>query len=177
MSVESSGEAEKFTDDIIHTRRAHFVCPACGGSGRIRNSESASFGKCTTCLTTLSTGTRTITVQGANHDEVLTVMSALNERELQEAASRKLNNPWMAGSFYLAAGVVLLAVLFTATSLVPGWIIPLAVASALLLLSIIGAFQLRNDDRLSERNFVRLMSTALLRLPALLRQGRSPDNR
>jgi hypothetical protein len=37
----------------------------------------------------------------------------------------------------------------------------------------VGALQLRQDERLSERNFLKLMAAVLARLPSLLRHGRS----
>lgn len=157
-----------------------YFCAQCGNNNVVRQpGKRKNVGKCLNCYAEIAiwgTG-RKISVSGADHREVLAVVKGISESDAKITASKKFNNPWMAGSFYLCAGIVVIAVLLVAARLVPGWSLPVVIAAAILLLSVIGAFQLRNDDRLSERNFGKLMSLALLRLPTLLRQDRSLDEK
>jgi hypothetical protein len=53
------------------------------------------------------------------------------------------------------------------------WALPLVIVGAVLLVSVVGALQMRQDDRLSERGFLRLMADVVRRLPLLLAQRRA----
>ena len=80
-------------------------------------------------------------------------------------------SPWRSGLFYLfALGVntALFAVVYDYLGLVA---FPIVAIAALLSISIIGALQLRHDERLSEKNFGELMVESLKRLP-LLKQSK-----
>ncbi len=75
--------------------------------------------------------------------------------------SRQTNNPWASGSFYLVAFIVILILFVIIAQLfgiaaafvaLPFWVIGLAA---------IGALQLRNDDRLKDESFLKLMLRAL----------------
>ena len=57
-------------------------------------------------------------------------------------------------------------------SLEAGGIIAVVLIGALLAIGVIGANQLKNDDRLTDANYVKLMTESYKRLP-LLRGGRS----
>jgi hypothetical protein len=71
--------------------------------------------------------------------------------------------------FYLFVLVVVAAILLTAASIVPIWALPIIAIGSVLGVAIIGAFQLRQDDRLSEQGFLQLMALTLKRLPLLVR--------
>lgn len=91
------------------------------------------------------------------HDDKLTYIDSNNTITL----SMNKNNPWTSGSFYVVTFIVVLSVISVASIWINPWlIIPCLIASALLL-SIIGAFQLRNDGRLSEKKFGELMFYSL----------------
>jgi hypothetical protein len=77
------------------------------------------------------------------------------------------NNPWISGSFYLFAFVVIMAVLATMAKILSAWILPLLILGGLLLVTIIGAFQLRNDSKIEEKNFLTLMKLAFQKMPLL----------
>ncbi|HAP63654.1 MAG TPA: hypothetical protein DCR93_30575 [Cytophagales bacterium] len=77
------------------------------------------------------------------------------------------NNPWITGGFYLFALVILLILIAVISSHVPVWVLPIVLISGILSLTIIGAYQLRNDDKLSEESFLRLMDISLKNLPLL----------
>jgi hypothetical protein len=92
-------------------------------------------------------------------------------------------NPWIPGLFYL---FVLLAVLITLryiTGPLGPWILPVLIVGGLLAVSVIGAFTLRNQELLKEKNFLELMFVALRYLPVvgtLLNRGKdntSPASR
>lgn len=74
------------------------------------------------------------------------------------------DSPWFSGSFYLATTLILL----TALTIVAGNTRPLAfpfvTVAAFAGLTIIGAFQLKNDGRLSEASFVHLLDLAMRRV-------------
>jgi hypothetical protein len=75
----------------------------------------------------------------------------------------------VSGSFYLVALVALLSIVLVAGAVLPIWIIPLAIIGGLLGVSAIGALQLRQDEKLSEKGFVELMRMTLAKLPLLMR--------
>ncbi|WP_156959871.1 hypothetical protein [Nocardia sp. BMG51109] len=91
-------------------------------------------------------------------------------RSTVNAARRR--SPWASGSFYLAAALILLAVLLAIARLAPVWAVPAVIVGAVLLVSVVGAFQLRQDDALSEYGFLTLMVAALGKLPRLIRPGK-----
>jgi len=65
---------------------------------------------------------------------------------------------------------VVAAILLVGASIVPIWTLPLVAIGSLLGVAVVGAFQLRQDDRLNEERFVELMALALKRLPLLARR-------
>ncbi|HMG04420.1 MAG TPA: hypothetical protein VK581_03105 [Chthoniobacterales bacterium] len=73
-------------------------------------------------------------------------------------------SPWFSGAFYLSAAVVLLTALTIVAGNVKPLMFPLVVGGAFVGLTLIGALQLRNDGRLSEENFVKLIDLALRRV-------------
>jgi len=79
----------------------------------------------------------------------------------------KTNNPWLAGSFYLVATIVIISVIGTAVYFLSWYAAPFVIIGAVLFISIIGAFQLRNDEKLSEKGFLALMVETFKRLPLL----------
>lgn len=86
-----------------------------------------------------------------------------------------LPNPWLSGSFYLVAFVVVIAAcglvakFVSLAAVVPAFII------SLLAVGVIGAFQLKQDNRMSEKGFLSLMGETYKQLPLLNRAGKSPS--
>ena len=85
------------------------------------------------------------------------------------------NNPWISGSFYIIAVVLILAVLAAIANLVSWYALPVIAISGALLVGIIGALQLRNDDKLKEENFVTIMVEVYKRLPLLKHASRKKN--
>lgn len=84
----------------------------------------------------------------------------------------KKNNPWISGSFYLFVALVVLAGLAVIANVVHWTLLPIIIIGGILLIGVIGAFQLRNDDKLKDEGFLKLMGETYKRLP-LLNQGKS----
>jgi hypothetical protein len=72
-----------------------------------------------------------------------------------DAAARReaarLRSPWFSGLFYLAVVVVFVALLLVVGRVLPLCALPVIALVAALLVSIVGALQMRQDERLSER--------------------------
>lgn len=80
------------------------------------------------------------------------------ERKMVGGSQSSNRNPWMSGSFYLAAGVMILALLLVVAKVLPLLVLPIVIVGTLLMISTIGAFQLRQDKGLSQKNFLALMT-------------------
>jgi hypothetical protein len=133
---------------------------------------------CPSCGAFVDLGNVTVSVSGTDAREVETVSRALVEDAIahrradqaaQHKADRELRGPWLSGLFYLVTLVVVVALLLTIGRLLPLWALPIVVVGAALLLAVVGAFQLRQDKRLAEKNFLSLMQMVLARLPLLIR--------
>lgn len=86
-------------------------------------------------------------------------------------------NPWISGSFYLAVMVVVVVLLLVAARTVPPMLLPAVIIGAILAVTTVGAFQLRNDAKLKEKSFLSLMRLIFGNLPLLhgRRNKRKPD--
>ena len=99
----------------------------------------------------------------------------------QPPSTPQRNNPWISGSFYLVTYVVAVATILIAIivlnkygiSWTTGAVIPIVLIGGLLCIGVIGANQLKNDERLSDESYVRLMIESYKRLPLLRGKGDS----
>jgi hypothetical protein len=128
---------------------------------------------CPSCGASLSWGDDSIQVSGTNADEVLRVAKALVE---QRAERSKLASPWVSGSFYLCCVVVIVAVVLIAGKILSFLALPIVIVASILLVMIVGAFQQRQDDRLSEKSFLQLMLATLKSLPLVVKRQNSPNS-
>jgi Flp pilus assembly protein TadB len=112
--------------------------------------------------------TTSIKVDGTDAQEVSDVTLRLTEQAAARREAAKLRSPWFSGLFYIAVLVIVIALLLVVGSVLPGWALPVVIVGAILLVSVVGAFQMRQDDKLSERGFLRLMADVFRRLPLLL---------
>jgi len=76
-------------------------------------------------------------------------------------------SPWGSGSFYVVALVAILALLAIISTNVHGTDLLIVIIGSLLFIVVIGALQLRQDEGLSEVNFLKLMIESLKRMPLL----------
>jgi hypothetical protein len=79
------------------------------------------------------------------------------------------NNPWKSGFFYLFMFVVVIAALAVIAKQVSLLVLPLVIIGGAIIVVIIGSLQLRNDEKLNEPNFLKLIIETLKRLPLLIR--------
>lgn len=85
----------------------------------------------------------------------------------KELAPNSRQSPWVSGSFYIFAVVIVMTVIAVISKSVPWYALVIVLIGGLLAVVIVGAFQLRNDEALSEENFIDLMERSLKRLPLL----------
>ncbi len=105
-----------------------------------------------------------VTVQHTNRGNVM----VNNKRVVARSA-------WANGSFYLFVFVVVVAGMGYLAQNVPFVALPVIVVAGVIFVPLIGALQLRQDDRLSEKSFLELMGIVIGQLPLigrlLRRQG------
>ena len=77
------------------------------------------------------------------------------------------NNPWISGSFYLFVAIVVISGLAVLGNMVDWILLPIIIIGGILLIGIIGAFQLKNDDKLKDETFLSLITETYKRLPLL----------
>lgn len=146
------------------------VCPHCGTPAQ------PDVGLCPECGVTISItprGATRIHVVGRDADEVAAVSQQLSASAVERREARRLRSPWFSGLFYLTVVVVVVALLLVTGRVLAPWALPVVVVGAVLLVTVVGAFQLRADDRLAERNFVKLMGDVLRRLPSVFTRSRA----
>jgi hypothetical protein len=149
------------------------ICRACGGTG-----SAASGGEviCRSCGATLRFGDTIIEVQGNDAAEVQRVAGQLATQEAarraeQWQAEKALAGPWSTGLFYLLAAVVLIGAVLAVAALAPLWVIPVVLVAAVVLLAVVGALQLRHDDKITEKGFLALMKLALSQTKTIARRA------
>lgn len=80
---------------------------------------------------------------------------------------KEKTNVWINGSFFLVVFIVVMTTFAVISANVPALVLPVVIIGGLLAIGIIGAFQLRNDDNLTEKNFLTLVLETYKRLPLL----------
>lgn len=109
-------------------------------------------------------------IYGDTRDMAVNLLDINNiASRLEQFVGRKtmVNNPWMSGLFYLLVVVVILIILAVISNWVSWYALPIVVIGGVLLVGVTGALQLRNDNKLKEENFIKLMLEAFKRLPLL----------
>jgi Flp pilus assembly protein TadB len=149
-------------------------CPYCGGTGRRSfPGDDPPFAPCPNCGATVQIGESTIHVSGRDSREVHEVFKAAADQEAARQAAevdrtrraqRQLAGPWRSGLFYLVAALVMVGVVAIVAAVLPVWTLPLIVTGAVVLLLIVSALQLRQDEKLGEQNFLQLIALALRQL-------------
>jgi hypothetical protein len=83
-------------------------------------------------------------------------------------------SPWISGSFYLAVFLVIIAALAVVGHVIPIIALPAIIIGGIIALAVIGAFQMRQDEKLSQENFLKLMTLSLKYLPWIRRREEKP---
>src|SRR5258708_7459273 len=105
-----------------------------------------------------------VEVSGIDAEEVQRVSLAVLEKM---KPSKVYPNPWVSGSFYLIVFIVIIAAFAVVGKVLPSYVLPIILIGAILALSVIGALQMRQDEKLSEENFLKLMTLSFKYLPWL----------
>lgn len=87
----------------------------------------------------------------------------------------KRQNPWSSGMYFLLAVMVIMVLIAVISNQVQWYVLPMMIIGSILAVAVIGAFQLRNDEKLGEKNFLQLMFETYRRLQ-LLRTDRTQDD-
>ncbi len=96
---------------------------------------------------------------------IMELTSIGDEKRIQTITMKPINNPWISGSFYLLAAVIVLTLLMVIAKMISPFALPIIIIGGLIIFSIIGAFQLKNDDRLSDKSFISLMGLTFKQIP------------
>ena len=86
---------------------------------------------------------------------------------LHSSPANSPKSPWASGSFYIFLFVVVIAGLAILANTVSVYVLPIVLVAGILIVPIIGALQLRQDTRLSEKGFLQLMKLAIQQLPLI----------
>ena len=87
--------------------------------------------------------------------------------QASKPAPKPVKSAWANGLFYLFVFVVVIASLgFLANSVTPSALIVIIIAG-ILFIPLIGALQLRQDEQLSQKNFLELMRLVIAQLPLI----------
>jgi hypothetical protein len=156
-------------------------CPYDGLEFQVNKPESMHKGEfrvsCPYCAATVTIRIdnveHVLKVEGSNADEVKQVSESLMEKLGQSTASNIVRSPWVSGSFYLATIVILISLFLVVARMVNFVVLPIVIVGGLLAVSLIGAFQLRQDKNLSETNFITLMALTFKQLPFIRRQEKT----
>lgn len=111
---------------------------------------------------------RKITIESAGGVNNPTAeLTGTASREQSKTVDAARPNPWVSGSFYLFAMVVLLGCLTATAKILNSWILPLIFLGVLLLVITVGVLQLRNDDKIQDKTFLTLMKLVFQKMPLL----------
>ena len=149
-------------------------CSECLGALETYKSEGpdgseVTIARCSDCRATFVLGRKpTLRVEGSNAQEVSDVMQQLSPQVTAQHEAARLRSPWFSGFFYIVVLAIVVGLLLVVASVLPAWVVPIVIVGAVLLVALVGALQMRQDDRLSEKGFLQLMADVFRRLPLLL---------
>jgi len=117
-----------------------------------------------------------IHVFGEVASEVENVTKALiKEIEMTKRKNNSQNrNPWISGSFYLAVAIIIGTLILVIAKNVSVIALPIVIIGTLLLVAVVGAFQLRQDSSLSQKNFLSLMLMTFRQIPFIRSNDKTP---
>lgn len=105
--------------------------------------------------------------EGNRLNEVLMALPKDKYRQPEQSPPRRTHSAWSNGLFYLLTFVVVMATLAVMANWVSWVALPVLLIGGLLAVGVIGALQMRNDERLTQKNFLELMLETYKRLPLL----------
>ncbi len=101
---------------------------------------------------------------------VMAPHTAIHQEETVNRPSPKparVQSAWANGSFYLFAVVIVLAALGVLAENVSPFVLPLLLIAGVILVPLLGALQLKMDERLSDKSFLDLVRMSLSQLPLI----------
>ena len=98
---------------------------------------------------------------------IQTTQTGSNTMEKGNKEPSKIKSSWANGSFYLVIFIVVVGGLGYLGGNLPLITFVFVIVAGVLFIPIIGAFQLRQDDRLSEKSFLQLMKMVIGQLPLI----------
>lgn len=101
--------------------------------------------------------------------DVSNIADRLEDYIGKQTLKMKMNNPWISGAFYLFVAFVIIAGLAVVSKMANWLVFPLIIIGGILLIGLIGILQLRNDDQITDKSFLSLITETYKRQP-LLRQ-------
>jgi ribosomal protein L37E len=145
--------------------RADGICRQCGGSGYADDDEVSS--SCSSCG--LKLGPRLqYSVHGRDSAAVIEVM---REIERQRLAAQ---SPWRAGLFYLTCLTTVTVLALVVARLVDWWVLPIVMLVALVCVVVLGALQLRQDGKITEKSLIRILAASFRTAKSVLPQSQNP---
>ena len=82
---------------------------------------------------------------------------------------------WVTGSFFLVLMVSAFLTLAAVANMVSPWLVPAVLVGGIVTIVIVGAFVLRTDRKLSEKNFLELIALSFRQVPLIGQlAGRAP---
>ncbi|HEY0323746.1 MAG TPA: COR domain-containing protein [Pyrinomonadaceae bacterium] len=110
-------------------------------------------------------------------DTVVIQQSETGANIVRDGNKTLIRSAWANGSFYLFTFAVVITGLGVLANTVPFYTLAAVLVAGILFVPIIGALQLRQDDRLSEKSFIHLMKLVIGQLPLIgkfVRQRKEP---
>lgn len=153
------------------------ICRQCGWRGApVKSGSYRNPDICAQCgaMIVLEGKRLSVTVTGSSADDVAQVSERLSRSIVSSRERAQLRStPWISGLFYVSALVVIVVLLLAVGKVLALWTIPIVILGAMLLLTVVGALQLRQDDKLKERGFLKLMKDVFRQIPLLARASRT----
>lgn len=150
------------------------LCTKCRNIGVVLDGDGNHY-RCEYCgMTVRMPDGTSMTAEGHNPDAVSQVTAAWSREAHDRYVVHRARSPWTSGSFYLAAFIAVVATLAATANLVPIVVLPAIVVAGLVATSAIGAFQLRHDQRISEKAFLKLMWLIFRQLPLIRIASKTP---
>lgn len=98
---------------------------------------------------------------------------------MAEATNKNVQprSAWANGSFYLVVFAVVMTLLLVLGRTVPVYVLPVVLIAGAVFVPIIGALQLKQDGRLSDKSFLELIKLVIGQLPLIGKSARHSDSR
>lgn len=144
------------------------ICYMCGGTGRYIHRNT-----CPMCGARIRYRDHIIEVTGTDAKEVLHVSESLMKSLPEKKDLPVKPNIWFTGSFYLAVAVIVMTMFMVIAQNVDIFALPIVIIGSLIMVSVISAFQLRNDKCLAEKNILSLMLLSFQQLPLIGRKSKT----